>query len=102
MEHPDDEMFDDLHQGVFALRKVVESNDLSLSQEAAETLNRLEAVMPQAKTRWDELKSSIKDRAVQAAKKTDAAAKEHPWMFTFSALGLGLLAGLLLAGSDSE
>jgi ElaB/YqjD/DUF883 family membrane-anchored ribosome-binding protein len=102
MSQSDDEMFDDLHQGVFALRKVVESEDISLSQKATETLNHLEKAMPVAKSRLRAWKDTLKTRAVQAAKTTDKVAREYPWTFTLGALGLGLLAGILLSNSNSN
>jgi ElaB/YqjD/DUF883 family membrane-anchored ribosome-binding protein len=102
MNHSDDQVFDDLHQGVFALRKVVESEDISLSKKAVETLERLETAVPAARNQWEALKQSIKSKALQAAKKTDQIAKEYPWTFALSALGLGLLTGLLLSNSDSD
>jgi ElaB/YqjD/DUF883 family membrane-anchored ribosome-binding protein len=97
MIQPDDEMFDDLHQGVDALRTVAQTRSSSLSDKAVETLQRLEAAVPAARDRFNEWKSVIADKAVSAAKSTDRAAHEHPWYFTLGALGLGLLTGMLVS-----
>ena len=102
MNHTDDEMFDDLHQGVFALRKVVESENVFLTPKAAETLKHIEIMMPVAKSHFRSWKETVKTSAVKAARKTDEVAREHPWAFTLGALGLGLLTGILLSNCDSE
>jgi ElaB/YqjD/DUF883 family membrane-anchored ribosome-binding protein len=95
----DEEMFDDLHSGVEALRRATENTAIPLTQKAVQSIIRLEANMPVARSnfkRW-------KERAVKVAKSTDKVAHANPWTFTLGALGLGIVAGLLLLdGKEKE
>ena len=102
MNPADDEMFDDLHQGVEALRTVVETQSMPLSKRAVATLQRLENTMPAARIELRLWKQKLTRGAVKVAQKTDIVIHEYPWFFMFSALGLGLLAGLVLVGLNGE
>ena len=102
MNHLDDEMFDDLHEGVEALREVAHSQSIPFSKKAVATLQRLESTVPFARTELRLWKQKLADGAVQAAHKTDEVVHEHPWLFTLSALGLGVLTGLVLSSSNCE
>ncbi len=100
--YPTDEMFDDLHEGVEALRSIADNKSHPLSERAVQSLQRLENAMPIARDRFRAWKERLTTQAVKAAEKTNEAAHEHPWIFTLSALGLGLLAGLVLADSEED
>ncbi len=95
-------MFDDLHEGVEALKEVVTGQSVPLSQKAVESIQRLENAMPLVRSRYAALKKQIADGAVRAAKKTDLAVREHPWLFALSALGMGLLVGAAVTSSSDE
>ncbi len=103
---PDDGMLDDLHEGVAALRDISLSTSTPLSQAAVATIQRLETSMPVARQKVRQWKQRIKDKALRAANKTDQVAHEYPWIFTLSALGIGLISGFVIArissGSDEE
>lgn len=98
----DDEIFDDLHSGVSALRDLADSRTVSLSSKAAETLGRLENTMPSVQGRFRHWKQLIKDNAAIAAEKTDQIVHHYPWMFTLGALALGVLTGLALSDSGEK
>ena len=100
--YPADEMFDDLHEGVEALREIADNRSISFSEKAVQSLRRLEDTMPAARNRFYAWKERLTDQAVKAAESTNEAVHEHPWIFTLSALGLGLLAGLAFASSKEE
>ena len=100
MSPADDELFDDLHEGVEALRQTVKAQAIPLSQKAAESIQRLQASVPAAKTRLHAWKEIVKEKAIVAARQTDRAAHQYPWIFTLSALGVGLLTGLLIASAE--
>jgi len=102
MSQPDEEMFDDLHEGVHALRTISRTKSSALTEKAVETLHRLETTVPAARDQLRAWKEQLKNRAMKAAQKTDQAAHEHPWIFTLSALGFGLLAGMVIAHSMDE
>jgi len=103
MTYPDEEMFDDLHQGVEALKEIATTQTIPLSKKAVESIQRLENAVPLVRNRFAALKEKITTHAVQAAKKTDTVVREHPWVFTLSALGVGLLAGVAMrSGGDEE
>lgn len=102
MDHHDDEMLDDIHEGVTALRAVVLHQAMPLSEKATVTLQRLEKSVPIARNRLRLLKQKIAEGALKAARKTDKAMHAYPWFFTLSALGAGLVAGWLLAGSGDK
>ncbi|MBI4025479.1 MAG: hypothetical protein HY360_10900 [Verrucomicrobia bacterium] len=97
MNHSDDEMFDDLHAGVEALRALT-----PLSPKAAELADRIEHTVPIAKNKFRAWKERLKGQAVWAAQKTDQVVRDHPWISTLSALGLGVLAGMALSSSLEE
>lgn len=100
MNQPDDEMFDDIHQGVEALRSLTVNATNSLSERATESLERLETAVPRARQRLQVWKQLIAANAAKAVNKTDEAAHRHPWLFIVSALGLGVLTGMVLRGGD--
>ena len=100
--HPDDEMFDDLHQGVEALRGIATTRTVPFSQKAVASLQRLENTVPVVRNHFHVLKNRLTDSAMIAAQRTDRALHKHPWVFTLSALGLGLLTGLVLMSSGGE
>jgi len=102
MNHPDEEMFDDLHQGVEALKEAASTQTIPLSQKAVESIQRLENAVPMVRSRFVALKKRIADQALRAAKKTNTAVREHPWLFTLSALGMGLLAGVAITSGENE
>ena len=93
----DDGILDDLHEGVEALRTVSRSQSNPLSPAAVATIQRLEAAVPIARQQVRQWRQRIKEKALRAAKKTDAVAHEYPWIFTLTALGLGVLTGFLVA-----
>jgi len=97
----DDEMFDDLHKGVDALREVAQSKSVVLTTKAKQSLERLENNVPVVRARirvWNRLT----DGATKAAIKTNRAAHSYPWVFTLGALAIGLIAGIALQSSDNE
>ena len=101
--HPlDGEIFDDLHSGVSALHDIAQSRSGALSQKAVETLQRLENAVPTARGKFLQWKQRLKGNAVKAAQKTDQAVHDYPWIFTLSALALGVLAGLAISSSEEE
>jgi ElaB/YqjD/DUF883 family membrane-anchored ribosome-binding protein len=100
--YENDEMLDDLHSGVEALRSVANTNSISLSEKAVKSLKRLESSVPVAQKKFQNFKERVKEQAVKAAQQTDEAAHNHPWKFTLGALGVGLIVGLLLSGSDDD
>ncbi len=102
LNHQDDEMFDDLHQGVEALRTIAKNKSIPLSEKASESLFRLQTNVPIARDKFRAFKERLKDQTLQAARKTDQVAHQNPWSFTLGALGLGLLAGLLLSDGNEE
>ena len=97
MNHPDDEMFDDLHEGVESLRAVARAHFIPLSEKAAESVQRLKHAVPHLREELHVWKQRLKDSALMAAQKTDVAVHEHPWFFTIGALGVGLLVGAVLS-----
>jgi ElaB/YqjD/DUF883 family membrane-anchored ribosome-binding protein len=102
MEHPEDEMLDDLHVGVEALKSIARNNTIPLSERALESLNRLDINVPAAQSRFRLWKEKVRDKAVRAAKQTNEAAHNNPWTFTVGAFGVGLLIALLMSGSDDS
>ncbi len=98
----DDELFDDLHEGVEALRSISKTSSIVMSEKAVESLRRLESTVPAARNRLRKWKEKLKDEAMMAAQHTDQAAHKYPWIFTLSGLGLGFLAGLVLTSSDNH
>ncbi len=102
MSQPDEEMFDDLHEGVRALRTISKTKSSALTERAVETLHRLETTMPAARDQLRVWKEQLKNQAVKAVQKTNQVAHEHPWIFTLSALGFGLLVGITIAHSADE
>ena len=101
-QQPDDELFDDLHEGVEALRTAAQENNLVLSERASQSLQRLKTSVPAIRHRTREWKDRLRTQAVKAAQKTDQAAHRHPWAFALGALGLGILAGFAIADTPSE
>jgi ElaB/YqjD/DUF883 family membrane-anchored ribosome-binding protein len=99
---PDEEMFDDIHLGVEALRSAAKSSATSLTPRVMETIQRLETSVPAARSHWNTWKRRITHRALQAAQKTDVAIRDSPWAFAVGALALGVVAGWLISGSDRE
>jgi ElaB/YqjD/DUF883 family membrane-anchored ribosome-binding protein len=95
-------MFDDLHDGVEALRTMARTNSNGLSEEATESLQRLENTEPPA-SKFKIWKEAIKGRAVKAAHRTDAVVHAHPYTSVLSALAIGILIGFSLASlTDNE
>ena len=97
-----EEMFDDLHEGVEALRAAAKTNSIPLSEKAAESLERLEKTVPMIRSRFRLWKEHFTDQATKAAKQTNEAVHKYPWAFTLGALGAGLLVGLSLFGSEEK
>lgn len=95
MNKSHEEMFDDLHQGVETLREMAQTTSLPLSQKATESLQRLEATVPIARSRFRLWSKNLRDQAIKAAQTTNEIARQHPWIVTLSGLGLGFLFGLL-------
>jgi ElaB/YqjD/DUF883 family membrane-anchored ribosome-binding protein len=102
MNHSEDEMLDDLHVGVEALKSVARNQAIPLSSRAMESISRLESSVPVAQSRFRLWKTKVKEKAVLAAQHTDKAAHNNPWAFTLGALGVGFLVGLLMSGSDKS
>lgn len=96
----DDEIFDDLHVGVVALREAAGANPLS--EKAFETLARLEKEVPTLRESFANVRRRLKDDALKVAQKTDETVREHPWVFTLTALGLGILTGITISGREKE
>ena len=96
----DDEMFDDLHEGVEALRSVIRTRSIPLSPKAAETSQRLENTVPTARNQFNAWKISLKKQAVTAAQKTDRMIHDHPYSSLLGAFAFGMLVGWTLANTD--
>ncbi len=98
---PDEEMFDDIHEGVAALRTAAGTHS-NLSAKVQETFRKLEQNVPLARSSVRELKNRVKNKAIAAARKTDQAVQENPWVFSLGAFTAGILSGWLIARCASE
>lgn len=98
----EEEIFDDLHSGVVALQNLARTESMSLTPRAAETLQRLRTTVPGMRERLRRWKQVLKDNATCAVDKTDEIVRDYPWFCTLGALALGVLTGLVLAGSGKD
>ncbi len=102
MDLLNDEILDDLHEGVEALRVLAQTRSIPLSNQAILTLQRLENSVPVARQEFRLWKQTLAQSALKAAQKTDEAIHKHPWFFALSALSLGFLIGLILFDSEER
>ncbi len=78
---------------------VVEAETLmtgSVSEQAGETLTDLRERFGTAQERLAELYAGAKKKVVAGAKFTDATIRENPYQSLVVALGVGVLAGMLI------
>lgn len=68
-----------------------------LGDRAQEIRTRLSTALSRAKITYGELQEQAVASAKKAAKKTDAAIREHPYQWLGVAFGAGLLVGVLVS-----
>jgi len=89
-------IIDDLHEGVRELGQLSTETGTTtkLGEKAISAIRRLERAIPNVKGRV----SNWKEKAKDAGELLEQMAKDEPWKVVSIALGVGLFAGIFLAG----
>lgn len=93
---PDEEIFDDIHEGIQALREASGPHDSSMTARARETIRKLEVKIPVARAQARKIKNRLKEKTLAAAYHTHKTVQDNPWVSSLSAFVFGILAGYLV------
>ncbi|MBV9464046.1 MAG: DUF883 domain-containing protein [Verrucomicrobiae bacterium] len=92
-------LIDDLHEGVRELGSMTNDTATRLGEKAVQAIRRLEKAIPSVKARFN----GWTDQARHAGRHLDDYAHENPWRVIGTALGAGVVLGmLLLSGGDDD
>ncbi len=82
------------------LRKIIAEAEKMIADSAAEGIDEASAALRQrleaARARFAEVYEDAREKVVAGARYTDTAIRENPYQSLAVALGLGLVAGILL------
>jgi ElaB/YqjD/DUF883 family membrane-anchored ribosome-binding protein len=92
-----DRVLADLRTLVHDSEELLKATAGDVSEKARETRARLSAALERTKSTITDLQQQAAAGVKEAAKKTDAVIREHPYESIGIALGVGLLIGLLVA-----
>jgi len=93
---PKDRLVQDFHSVVADAEELLRTTASQAGEKAAATRERIQESLHRAKVKLAEAEDVIVQKSRQAARATDDYVHENPWISIGTAVGFGLVLGLLI------